>query len=628
MKKIIFAIAIGIFFANCNNNNSGSSISTKEIVNEFEIKNHSYSNYQDVTPSHLEWNAVINFDKKELQGIATWHFKNTNNASKIILDINALRIGAVEVNGKKVEFKISEPFKYLGSALSFNINKDDSICSITYIADTNSTAIQWLTPAQTAGKKLPYLFTQCEAISARSLVPCWDAPAVRITYNAHLQVPVGMMAVMSAKNPTQNSVDGKYDFVMDTPIPTYLIALAVGDIAYQPINAMCGVYAEPSVLPGAAKELSDIPQMIAAAEKLAGPYRWGKYDVLVQPPSFPIGGMENPKLTFATPTILAGDKSLVSLIAHELAHSWSGNTVTNANWNDLWLNEGFTTYFERRIMENLKGKEYVDMLWELSYQDMQADIKDLGATSLDTRLKVNVNGRDPEDGFSNIPYEKGAHFLWLIEKTVGRENFDKVMVKYFNNNAFKPMTTEMALQFLDENLFKDHADWKKTIDIDAWVFGPGIPANCPRPGDAKFKYVDSVRNDFLKTNSITKTDAIANWSTHEWLQFLRKLPRNISIENMQKLDGTFNLTETKNSEIAFEWYMLSLNTNYTKAYNNIGKFLTRVGRKKFVKPIYTEMLKGEHKTDEQSKLAKSIFENAKQNYHPATMKAVQELFVK
>jgi leukotriene-A4 hydrolase len=627
MKIKIFTIALfTIVFTTCSDKNASQN--TIELVNGLEIENHSYSNYKQVIPSHLDWTATINFDKKEIAAIATWHFKNEKKVNKIILDVNGLKIEKVEVMGKTIAFTTSPKHEYLGSALQFAIGTTDSICTITYTIDSSAQALQWLTPAQTAGKKTPYLFTQCEAISARSIIPCWDAPSTRITYNATVQAPIGMLALMSATNPTVKNADGKYSFVMETPIPTYLIALAVGDIEYAAINAQCGVYAEPSILKNAATELNDIPKMIAAAEKLAGPYRWGKYDVLVQPPSFPIGGMENPKLTFATPTILAGDKSLVSLIAHELAHSWSGNTVTNANWNDLWLNEGFTTYFERRIMESITDTTYTDMLWELSYQDMQADIKEMGATSLDTRLRIDLKGRDPEDGFTNIPYEKGAHFLWLIERTVGRANFDKVMVQYFNENAFKPMTTKMALQFLDDHLFNQNSSWKKEIDVDAWVFNPGIPANCPRPNFTKFYYVDECRNNFLKTHSISKNEKIAAWSTHEYLQFLRKLPRTISISDMSSLDKTFNFTNTKNSEIAFEWYMLSINSHYTNAYNNIELFLNRVGRKKFVKPIYNELINGTNKDKDQYVIAEKAFAKAKLNYHPATTKAVEALFVK
>ncbi len=606
------------------------SVNTKTDVITRDAKgvmNHSYSNYKQVIPHHLDWQANINFDNKQIEATAIWHFKNTAATNKIILDIANLNIKEVKVGDVITKFEIGKADAVLGSSLSFAIKPTDSIVAITYTTTAASAALQWLTPQQTASKTMPYLFTQCEAINARSVFPCWDVPAVRITYNAQVQVPKGMMCVMSADNPTQKNEDGLYTFSMKIPVPTYLIALSCGNIEYRAINNMCGVYSEPNVVDKAAAELNDIPKMITAAEAIGGPYSWGRYDVVIQPPSFPIGGMENPKLTFATPTILAGDKSLISLIAHELAHSWSGNTVTNATWNDLWLNEGFTTYFERRIMEKITDTSYTDMLWELSYQDMMADIKDMGATSLDTRLYVNTQGRDPEDAFSNIPYEKGAHLLWLIEKTVGREVFDKFMIGYFKANAYKPFTTAMALTYFDNNLWNQNPDWEKTVGFEQWIYEPGIPANCPRPGNTRFAKVNEAVKIFSSPSlSANATKGISsNWSTHEWLQFLRKLPHPCTLAQMELLDKQFKLTQTQNSEIAFEWYMLSLASNYKTVYANLESFLMKVGRKKFVKPLYTAMVENKKPQDEQYILAHNIFAKAKNNYHPATTKAVSEV---
>jgi leukotriene-A4 hydrolase len=595
-------------------------------TNSKRINNHSFSNYVHVKTTHLNWTANINFDKKIIEASAVWHFNNFSNAKELILDTKDLQIVNVVINNNKIPFTIDsnaankDALVYMGQALHIPIATNDSVVTITYNTTATAKALQWLTPQQTADKKMPYLFTQCEAIACRSIIPCQDAPAVRITYNAAITVPKGMMAVMSADNPQTRNAEGKYNFVMDIPVPSYLIALAVGDIDFKAIDGRSGVYAEPSVLAKAATELSDIPNMISAAEKIAGPYFWKRYDVLIQPPSFPIGGMENPKLTFATPTILAGDKSLVSLVAHELAHSWSGNTVTNATWDDVWLNEGFTTYFERRIMEEITDTTYTDMLWELSYQDMMADVTDMGDTNADTRLHLNMNNRDPEDAFTNIPYEKGAHLLWLIEKKLGRKAFDQFMIGYFTDNKFKPMTTEMALDYMDEHLWKGKENLKKEVDIEQWVHHSGIPNNCPRPGHTKFDAVDALRSQFTSNQPILAVQT-ATWSTHEWLQFLRKLPKDLSLSKMNELDKLFKFTSTKNSEIAFEWYMLSLQTKYTTCIPAIENFLMHVGRKKFVKPIYTQMMKDK----EQSILAKNIFAKAKNAYHPATTKAVEEI---
>jgi hypothetical protein len=429
-----------------------------------------------------------------------------------------------------------------------------------------------------------------------------------------------MMAVMSAKNPTIKNPEGIYEFDMEIPVPTYLIALAVGDIEYKAIDNRSGVYTEPSMLDKATAELSDIPAMMKAAEELGGPYRWGNYDVLVAPPSFPIGGMENPRLTFATPTIIAGDKSLVSLIAHEMAHSWSGNLVTNATWDDLWLNEGFTTYFERRIMEKITDKSYVDMQWELGYQDMQSDLTTMGMDSADTRLKVNLNKRHPGDGFSNIPYEKGAVFIRLLEETIGRKQFDIWLNNYFNKFAFKPTTTEDCLKFMDEELFKGDTALKNKIQVNRWVYEPGLPENCPRSNPRRFIEVDKNRTNFEQQtaarNLITK-----NWTTHEWLQFLRKLPHPLTADKMKDLDDTFHFTVSTNSEIADEWYKLCIASNYEIAFPSMEHFLTNVGRKKFLEPLYGEMMK----TEKGKSMAKAIFEKAKPNYHPQTAEKIEKM---
>jgi len=581
---------------------------------------HTFSNYQDVTCKHLHWKAFVDFEHKQIRGIATWTFENKTHAKHIHFDTYAMGIRKVYVNNKEVKFTQTKFDNVYGSGLSIPITESDSIVSIEYQTGPTATALQWLTPDQTAGKLVPYLFTQCESIFARSLLPCQDVPAIRITYHAELQVPKGMMALMSAKNPTERNPEGMYEFDMEIPIPSYLIALAVGDISYKAIDARSGVYTEPSMLDKATEELSDIPAMMKAAEELGGPYKWGKYDVLIAPPSFPIGGMENPRLTFATPTIIAGDKSLVSLIAHEMAHSWSGNLVTNATWSDIWLNEGYTTYFERRIMESISGKSYNDMLWELSYQDLQADLKDFGMDSPDTRLRVELKGRHPGEGFTNIPYEKGAVFLRMLEENTGREKFDAYLNSYFQTNAFTAMTTKKCLEYMDEHLFDNDKSLKEKLKVDEWVYKPGLPDNCPRSTPARFVAVDSAREIFVKVGNASAIQA-ASWTTHEWLQFLRNVSHPLPLDKMKDLDATFKLTGIGNSEIADEWYKLSIASGYEVAYPAMKQFLNTVGRAKFLEPLYSEM----NKTAPGKIMASEIFSNSKKNYHPLTALKIQKL---
>ena len=287
---------------------------------------------------------------------------------------------------------------------------------------------------------------------------------------------------MSAENPTAVNAEAVYSFAMPHPVPSYLLALAVGELEFRPLGGSprAGVYAEPPVVEKAAAEFADTEKMIAAAEALYGPYRWGRYDLLVLPPSFPFGGMENPRLTFATPTIIAGDRSLVSLVAHELAHSWSGNLVTNATWNDFWLNEGFTTYFEMRIMEAVYGREHSEMLAALAHQDLADAVAEAGATSPDTHLRLNLAGRNPDEGVTSIPYDKGYFFLRLIEETVGREAWDAFLRGYFDTFAFQSMDTDGFLAYLREKLLAGRPGVEEKLQIAAWVDGPGIPANCPQ----------------------------------------------------------------------------------------------------------------------------------------------------
>ncbi len=609
MKNLFLFLIVLITIASCD-----SIDSTYNTFPEGE-KDHTNSNFDKAKTKHLDWNAEINFDEKKINATAKWTFEN-KGTDELILDIKDIEVSKVVLADKEVEFEI-RAVDSMGDALIIPIGKNDSTVEITYSAG-GGVAIQWLAKEQTAGKKMPYLFTQCESIYARTLVPCQDAPANRITYNATVKVPTGMMAVMSAKNPKQKNAEGIYKFEMELPIVTYMIALAAGDIEYKAIDARSGVYTEPSMLAKCARELEDIPSMIAAAEKLGGPYPWGNYDVLVCPPSFPIGGMENPRLTFATPTIIAGDKSLVSLIAHELAHSWSGNLVTNSNWNDLWLNEGFTSYFEKRIMEEITDKDYTEMLWEIAYQDLQADLKDFKENKWnDTRLKVDLKNRHPEECFSAIPYDKGALFLRTLEETVGREKFDIWLSKYFAAHKFTPMNTGMAVKYMEENLDLQNAD----IDIQEWIFKPGLPEKTAYVFPKRFKKIDDATKTFLANPRNAESLNARSWSTHEWLYFLRKLPKPMETKTLRTLDASYALTGIGNSEIADEWYLQAIASKYERAYPAMEKFLKSVGRKKFLEPLYKELVK----TEDGKKLAIRILDEAAPNYHPLAARKMRTI---
>jgi aminopeptidase N len=416
---------------------------------------HSYANPWAVRVRHVDLDWDVLFEQKILKGSATLTVDRLSPDAPLILDTRDLKIEKVETSadGTRYEagtFTLGDNDKFLGAPLTIPLPAKATRLRIYYSTSPGASGLQWLAPAQTAGKKSPFLFTQSEAIHARSWIPLQDSPGVRITYAAHVRTPRNLLAVMSAENLSGPARDGDYRFRMQQAIPPYLIALAVGDLQFRALSRRTGVYAEPSVIDKAARELSDTEKMVVATERVYGPYRWGRYDILILPPSFPYGGMENPRLTFATPTILAGDKSLVSLVAHELAHSWSGNLVTNATWRDFWLNEGFTTYLERRILEAVYGRPRAEMEAALGLRDLKEEIA--GLDDRDEILHIDLKGRDPDDGSTDIPYEKGALFLRHLEETFGRARFDQFLKSYFNHFAFQSITTDQFVAYLQQNL--------------------------------------------------------------------------------------------------------------------------------------------------------------------------------
>jgi leukotriene-A4 hydrolase len=419
---------------------------------------HSFSKPSEAKATHLKWTANVDFDRKVISAVATWNIEVSGDAKEIVFDTKDLIIKKVTTGGSNAEYKLDTKDPILGSALHITIGSADKTVSIEYETSPAAEALQWLSAQQTAGKVYPFLFTQSQAILARSWVPCQDSPALRFTYDAEVTVPKELIALMSASNPKEKNAEGKYQFSMKQPISTYLLALSAGDLQFKAISDRSGIYAEPSVLDKAVYEFADLEKMIAGAEELYGPYQWERYDVLVLPPSFPFGGMENPRLTFATPTILAGDRSLTSLIAHELAHSWSGNLVTNSTWDDFWLNEGFTVYFETRIMEKLYGKDYAEMLASLNLQDLIDEVKSLNEAGLseDTKLKLDLQGRNPDDGVTDIAYNKGYYFLRSIEEQYGKEKFDAFLKDYFTENAFKTMTTDGFIDYITKKCRYHH----------------------------------------------------------------------------------------------------------------------------------------------------------------------------
>jgi len=565
----------------------------------------------DARVSHLHWTANVNVETHIISANATFDFVAEKGAKQISFDTKDLNIEWVKVNGRKAFFSMDEVKPFLGQALHVEIKDTDNQVSIQYTTSPNAEALLWVEKEN----ELPFLFSQSQAILARTWIPCQDSPSVRFTYSADVTVPKELMALMSAENPQVKSLDGKYHFEMKQRIPSYLLALAVGDVAFKSLSENTGVYATADMLELAHNEFSDMPGMVKAAEDLYGPYAWERYDVLVLPGAFPFGGMENPRLTFATPTILAGDKSLVSLIAHELAHSWSGNLVTNATWNDFWLNEGFTVYFEQRIMESLFGKAKAEMLATLARQDLNATLAELPAE--DTHLKLALENRNPDDGMNDIAYNKGYFFLRTIEEKIGREKFDAFLKNYFQSHAFGVMTTEGFIDILTtELLTKEQAD---AIGIDEWIYSAGLPANTAVVQSAELEKVDELRlkweGDEIKNSDLPWN----NWSYQERYRFLSNVNYNLSLTKIQSLDESFHISKIGNSEVLFAWLMLSIQAKNEAVFADLATFLEKVGRRKFVAPLYEAMENnGYHVT------ALSIYAHCRGNYHAVTQNTVDE----
>jgi aminopeptidase N len=562
---------------------------------------HSFSQPNRVRVTHAALDLTLDFDKKVAAGTVELTLLREDRTAPLIVDTNELAIEAVSAGSTNLAWQLGEPNAQLGRPLTIQLREGDERVRIRYRTTNKAEAMQWLAPEQTAGGKRPFLFTQGESIFTRSWIPLQDTPGVRITYEARVRCPEALTVVMSAERLGRDSL-GAWRFKLDQPVPSYLIALACGDLEFRKLSERCGVWAEPSVVGRAESELVDTEKMVQAAETLFGPYRWGRYDVLVLPPSFPFGGMENPTLTFATPTILAGDRSLVALVAHELAHSWSGNLVTNATWSDFWLNEGFTTYCENRIMAVLYGDERAATERVLEIGELEEELKTL--EPFQQTLHMDLKGHHPDDGFSNVPYVKGALFLSRLEEVAGRSRWDAFLRGYFDRHAFQSATTQ---DFLDD-LGRDLPECMQLVDVKLWTTQVGLPQDAPRPHTESLGAVDAEVASYAngKAPGELKT---SGWTTQQWLRFLRGLPPTLGLEQMAALDETFGFTRSGNSEILCQWLELAITHRYAPADARLEEFLRDVGRRKFIKPLYTALVAAD------AERAKRLYRANRPRYH-------------
>jgi leukotriene A-4 hydrolase/aminopeptidase len=585
---------------------------------------HSFATPDDVRVRHVDLDITTDFDARQIRGTATLRIEQRAMGKPLVLDTRRLTIETVEASADgttfaKAPFELGKPDPILGQSLTIQLPDAAKAVRIKYATGPNASALQWLSPAQTAGKKHPLLFTQSQAIDARSWVPLQDTPGVRITYTAHVRTPKDLLAVMSAVNDPEQKRTGDYRFDMKEPIPSYLMALCVGDLEFRKLGPRTGVYAEPPVVEKAAREFSDLEEFLKACEKLYGPYRWGRYDVLVMPPSFPFGGMENPRLTFASPTIIAGDKSLVSVLAHELAHSWSGNLVSNATWRDFWLNEGFTVYLERRILEAVYGKARADAEAVLGRRSLEREMAELPKP--DQVLHIDLKGRSPDAGLTDVPYEKGALFLKHLEAVYGREKFDEFLKGYFAHFAFQSITTSQFVTYLTDHLMSDDVEKARKTDADVWLFGSGLPRGAPNPKSAALEKVEEQAKAFAAGTLKASDLPGKTWSAHEWVHFLTSVPPELGKDKLAALDAAFAVTGSGNSEVLFQWLMLAVRNGYEPAYDRLERFLTEQGRRKFLEPLYREQVK----TPAGKERARAIYKKARPTYHPASVETVDAI---
>ena len=595
---------------------------------------HSYANVDQFRTTHLDLDLKVDFKFKTIAGSVTLELKRLDpRATQLVLDTKDLMIlevtqRATDVLGataKSQTIRVSRPFHLekpdpiLGTALVIDLppsKKSVETIKIDYETLEASPALQWLSEKQTERHK-PFFYTEAEPIAARAWIPLQDTPQVRASYKAKIHTDDRYRAVMSAENDPKAKRNGDYSFTMPQAVPSYLIALAVGDIEFQETGPRTGVYAEKSMLKAAAKEFADTESMIQANEKMFGPYRWSRFDILVMPPSYPVGGMENPRLTFITPTVIAGDKSLVSVIAHELAHSWAGNLAGNATWRDFWLNEGITDYMESRIMTAVYGEQRSAMEAVLGLTSLRADLAKLKPA--DQILAIDLRDRDPGEGFTDVPYEKGRLFLNYLDAKFGRERFDAFLRGYFEHFEFKSVNSEQFLTYLQENLLDRFPGIVTRAQANAWVLAPGLPADAVLPVTTMFRSVDEARSGWLGGTLAAKKIG-ADWVTQQWVHFLDEMPP-LSAAQMADLDKAFGFTKSPNAEIAHSWFKLVIVNDYRPSFPRLEEYMKTIGRRKLIEPLYAGLMK----TSAGTEVAKRVLTKARPGYHPETVKAIEAI---
>jgi leukotriene-A4 hydrolase len=582
----------------------------------------SYSRPDEIVLRHLTLELTVDFKKQQLVGRAQYEIDNKKRVTSLLLDTRDLVIRSVTIGrgNAPTQYFLGRSDPVLGAPLSIAITPETRYVTIEYATSPNAIGLQWLTPSQTAGKRKPFLYASSQMIGARSWIPCQDIPVARMTFRATIKTPAGMLALMSAINPQAKNSRGVYEFDMPQPIPSELITLAVGDVDFRALGHRTGVYAESPMLGKAVSELRDTERMLAVAESLYGPYRWGRYDMLILPPAYLWGGMENPRLTFASPTILAGDRSQLGLIAHELAHSWAGNLVTNATWDDFWLNESFATYLERRILEAVVGKDVADMSSVLARKELDRELERSGQSPLSSQLHRELGMNEPGSVDWYAVYEKGYLFLRALEEAAGRKRWDAFLRTYFDKFSFQSITTQQFVAYYRDLLARRDSVLQASVDLDAWIYKPGLPANAPVARSARLANVDEQVRSW-QIGKTTTPLATSGWTTQEWVYFLQRQPDTLTAEGMSRLDQAFGFAGRSNAEIDATWLELAIRHNYQAAFPSLEEFLKSVGRLKYLEPLYRSLAE----SPEGLQLGKMIFAEARDGYHQIAVKRIEQI---
>ncbi len=625
MRKPTFAVVVAcLLLSACSKDTPKPQPDAYDPAHDY----FTFANTDQFVLEHLGLDLNVDFDAKELSGSATLHFKRIDpDAHEIVLDtrdlvIEGASMAAAAGDMAEAGYRLGDTHPVMGTPLIISVpavlkSAGELVVKIDYRTSPGATALQWLPPELTAGGEHPFLFSQSQAIHARSWIPLQDTPSVRITYDARITTPSELLAVMSANNDPEAERDGHYEFEMPQPIPAYLLAIAVGNIYFAPIGEQTGVYTEPEMLEASAYEFADTQAMLETAEEMFGPYQWGRYDLLILPPSFPYGGMENPRLSFLTPSLLAGDRSLVDVVAHELAHSWSGNLVTNATWRDGWLNEGMTSYLEARLMEVIYDSERMNVDNVIGYEELLLDFEEIVPER--QALAPPFPDGDPDDFQGIIHYHKGNLFLTYLEKKFSRETFDEFLGDYFDAFAFRTITTEQFLDYLDENLLSRHPGIVSRAQVEQWLYQPGLPDDTIIPRSEALDTASAMASSFAAGDLPLDLVPAASWPPKVMVHFINSLPVDLDNEQLAEVDAAFALSATRNAEIARTWFIQVAERHYEPAYGALEEHLNRFGRTRLVEPVYKALAKNGYDRD----LAIEMFNRARSNYHPITVAKIE-----